>query len=86
MSETVNGPEHEGERYLRMLGLEHIADQPIAGSDLQGRDFLQICGEHALPILTGLERLDPDDPRFDAVRDMLRSSITQYIQPPSAES
>lgn len=74
--------EHEGEHYLRLLGLEHLADQEIstAGGTIQARDFLDVCGEHARPILTGFEAMDSDDPRYETTKEALRGLIGQYIQ------
>ena len=74
------GPEHEGDRYLALLGLEDMADQQIPGAPgKQVRDFLDICGDHARPLLAGLESLDPADPRYEPARATLRTFVTQYI-------
>ncbi len=77
-----NQQEHEGEKYLNLLGLGHVAEQPIPGRPgLQMRDFLEICGEHAGELLAGLESIGPEDPRFDPTRDALRGYISQFIEP-----
>ncbi|MFZ1360442.1 MAG: hypothetical protein WAS27_00190 [Candidatus Saccharimonadales bacterium] len=76
--------EHEGEKYLRLLGLEDIANEPIPGGTKQMRDFLDICGEHARPALVGLEMLDSDDPRRKEMCDALRTYVRQLLN--SAES
>lgn len=76
-------PEHEGERYLRMLGLEGLADREItteSGATIQARDFLKICGDHARPMLVGFEDMSPDNPKYEATRDALCSVIGQYVQ------
>jgi hypothetical protein len=75
-------PEHEGERYLHLLGLGHLADIEItAGSrTLPARDFLEICGKHARPMLIGFEAMDSNDPRYDAMRNVLRGLIGQYVE------
>jgi hypothetical protein len=73
--------EHEGERYLRMLGLEELVDQQIPGRSEKMRDFLDICGDHARPMLIGLEQLDPGDPRYNTARDALRDYIGQFVAP-----
>ena len=78
--------EHEGDKYLRLLGLEDLADHQIPGRPQQMRDFLDICGDHARPLLVGLESLDQDDPRFGPTRDALRNYITQFVEPPSLEN
>ncbi len=74
--------EHEGERYLRLLGLEHLADQEIPTADrtIQARNFLDICGEHARPMLVGFEAMSTDDPRYEATKNALRGVIGQYVQ------
>jgi len=73
--------EHEGEKYLKLLGLEHLADEPIPGRTEQVRDFLDICGDHARPLLVGLESLSPDDPRYNPTREALRGYISQFVTP-----
>jgi hypothetical protein len=81
--ETLGGneQEHEGEKYLRLLGLDHLADQPIPGRDMQVRDFLDIDGERerALPMLVGFESLGSDDPRKGQVRKILRDQVAQHL-------
>ena len=79
-------PEHEGERYLRLLGLGHLAGVEIVagGKTLPARDFLDICGEHALPILAGFETMSPDDPRYESTRAALQGVISQFVEPPPA--
>lgn len=74
-------PEHEGDKYLRLLGLEHLADEKIPGRTEQVRDFLDICGDHARPLLVGLECLSPEDPRFAPTRETLRTYISQFVTP-----
>jgi len=77
------GVEHEGERYLQMLGLEHFADREIAtsdGSSIPARDFLQICGEHARPVLVGFDAMSPNDPRYEATKNVLHEMIGRYIK------
>ncbi len=50
------------------------------------RDFLDICGEHARPMLVGLESLDPSDSRYEPTRNALRNYIAQFVQPESPEN
>ena len=74
--------EHEGEKFLGLLGLDHLADTQVVvagGSTIQVRDFLDVCGDHARPVLLGLETMDPEDPRFEPTRDALRGLISQYV-------
>lgn len=74
--------EHEGEKYLRLLGLEGLADEEIVTSrgTIKWRDFLDICGEHARPALAGLEAMDPQDPRYQQAIEGLRSGIRQFVE------
>lgn len=74
---------HEGERYLALLGfnLEDFAEREIvtAKGTIQARDFLDICGDHARPLLVGLESMGADDPRYEGTRNILRDVIAGYI-------
>jgi hypothetical protein len=74
--------EHEGEKYLRLLGLEDLAEREIAtaGGTIQARDFLDVCGEHARPLLVGFEAMSPDDPSYEATKDALQSLIGRYVE------
>lgn len=74
--------ETEGEKYLRLLGLDHLADKQIPGRQERVRDFLDICGEEARPTLIEFEYLSPDDPNYGIVRGVLRDRIAQYIEIP----
>lgn len=80
-NENPAAHDHEGERYLRLLGLAHLANETIPGRTEQVRDFLDICGDHARPLLVGLETLDPNDPRFALTRNALRGFISQFVKP-----
>ncbi len=73
--------EHEGDKYLRLLGLEHLADREITTADgtIQARDFLDVCGEHARPMLVGFETMSPDNPRYETTKNTLRGVIGQYV-------
>ena len=74
--------EHEGDKYLRLLGLDHLAYEQIPGKTQQVRDFLEICGDHARPMLMGFEGLSPEDPRYEPVRDALRTQVAQFLDIP----
>lgn len=82
MNEQLRKDEHEGERYLRLLDLEHLADRDIATASgtIQARDFLDVCGEHARPILVGFEAMSTDDPRYEATKNTLRGLIGKYVE------
>lgn len=81
-NEKPGEQEHEGERYLRLLGREHLADREVAtaGGTIQAKDFLDICGEHARLILVGFEAMNTDDPRYETTRKALRGLIDQYVE------
>jgi hypothetical protein len=77
--------EHEGDKYLRLLGLSHLADKEINAGDrtIEARDFLEVCGEHARPMLVGFETLSTDDPRYEPTREALRGFISQFVEKPA---
>lgn len=80
------GPvEHLGEKYLKLLDLYHMADREISTQHgtVHVRDFLSICGEHALPFLEALAQMDPKHPKFEPAKQALRSTILKYIEGPS---
>lgn len=71
--------EHEGDKYLRLLGLDHLAYEQIPGRPELVRDFLDVCGDDARPVLVGFESLRPEDPRYKPVRDALRTQVTRFL-------
>lgn len=79
--------EHEGEKYLDMLGLSHLAEVPIQAGDrtIQARDFLEICGDHARPMLVGFEHMNQSDPRYETTRNALRGLISKFVEPPATD-
>ena len=82
--ESGQEQEHEGEKYLRLVGLEHLADQPMGRKDsttIPARDFLDVCGDDARQLLVGLENTSPDDPDFAPTREAIRGYIQQHIIP-----
>ncbi len=75
--------EHEGDKFLSMLGLENIADKTFIGRDgerRQMREFLEVCGNHARPMLLGLEALGVDDPNYFENRAKLQSMILGFVE------
>ncbi len=81
-NERMPNNETEGERYLRMLGLGEFADddmQTADGTTKKVRDFLDVCGGHARPVLLGLETMDKNDPRYEETKQVLRNFIGNYI-------
>jgi hypothetical protein len=75
-------PVHEGEKFLGLLGLGHLAERKITTADgiRPAKDFLEICGEHARPLLVGFEAMSPDDPRYEPTKKALQGFIGQYIE------
>lgn len=74
--------ELEGEHFLRLLGLEELAGQEITlkdGRTLLARNFLDICGDYARPLLTGFEAMSLDDTRYEPTKEVLRGFIGQYV-------
>jgi len=80
--EQLSTFDHEGEKYLELLGIGHLADVQIPGRSERMRDFLDICGEHARPLLIGLDSLDRNDPRYVPTREALRDYITKFVEAP----
>jgi hypothetical protein len=75
------GPKNEGEYYLDLLEIGHLANQTIPSYGIPAKDFLDVCGEHARPMLVGLNSLDRDDPRFEKTRNALQGYIQQFLEP-----
>ncbi len=77
-------PEHEGEEYLRLIDFGQFADQTITrkdGTPMVVRDFLEDerCAKFARPAFIGLKSLSPDDPRYEPVRNTLRTQVAQLL-------
>jgi len=74
--------EHEGVHYLRLLGLEHLADREVAGKNgrFLAKDFLDVCGQHARPVLVGFEDMSSDDPEYESTKDFLTHYIGQILE------
>lgn len=78
-------PETEGEKYLSLLGLSHLADRDARTKDgriFKARDFLDICGARARPMLIGFESMSPDDPKYEPTLKGLQGVVTEYIENP----
>lgn len=86
MGESLKEPEHEGEQFLGLLGLLHLADEQMQTSNgpVAVRDFLDVCGDHARPYFEGFRKMDPSDPDYGSTRDLLRDVVGQYISDPDA--
>jgi hypothetical protein len=73
----------EGERWLELIGYEHLKGQPtgyaIDGQPVPVEQFDRLCGEHARPIFTALESLDPNDPSYDRYRGVARKAFEGYF-------
>ena len=70
----------EGERYLNLLGLSDVADHAIPGyPQLQMRDFLEICGDHARPAFFHLEGLDPTSDEYSALQNAMKELVSNIV-------
>lgn len=60
----VEAQQSQGDKYLELLGLSDRADETVVvqGETIAVRDFMDICGEQAGPILDEIAELDPADP------------------------
>ena len=74
--------EHEGDRLFRQLGLEDMAHQEIVTENgtIQARDFLDVCGEHARPVIKAFDRMSVDDPRYKPLKNALKRVVLKAIQ------
>jgi len=70
---------NEGERYLTMIGFGQYAETEIETKKhgkILARDFLTICGGHAITSLMGYEKWVKDnDPRAAIGRAHLRAAV-----------
>ena len=75
--------EHEGERYLNLIGRGHFADRDIVmrGVHRKARDFLEdkVCAAEARPAFAGLETLGPDDPLREDMIKALQETVAAYL-------
>lgn len=85
--ETAPAADAEGIKYLKMLGMGGLVGTPTTrigkdGQPLKAEQFLEICGEHALPSLIGLEasiNAQPNNPANDSLRKALRANIAPHL-------
>lgn len=77
------GEKLEGERWLELIGYGHLKGQStgyqIDGQPIPAEQFDKLCGEHARPIFTALERLDPNDPRYERFMGVARKAFEGYF-------
>lgn len=83
--EHFNSPEKpDGERWLDLLGLGHLRGLPtgyaINGVPVMAENFDQLCGEHARPILTAIENMDPNDPRYIPSIELAKKVLGRYFK------
>lgn len=73
----------EGERWLELIGYGHLKGHPtgyaIDGQPVPAEQFDKLCGEHARPIFSALERLDPSDPRYEQFMVVARKAFEGYL-------
>jgi len=84
--ETGKPVNPEAMKYLEMLDLTDFADfaipdNPGKWEGLKLRDFLEICGDHAINMLRGLAATDPNSAEFEMGKTMVQGRIAEYIQP-----
>lgn len=71
----------EGEMFLELLGLEKRAGELIPGQNGKTLvEFLDICGEHARPWLTGLAALPKDHPDYNLLRNACLEQIKEFLK------
>jgi hypothetical protein len=82
MERQPNRAEHEGDKYLEMLGLSSISDRRIKTEQgfISARDFLDICGDTARLTLVGLEKIGPHDPRYGESIEAIRTHVLKSLQ------
>lgn len=77
----------EGVRWLEIIGYGHLQGQEtgyeLDGQPVLAEQFDRLCGEHARPIFTALERLSPDDPRYDRFLGVARKAFEGYFFGPA---
>ena len=82
-----NAPQEkpEGERWLELIGYGHLKGQPtgytLEGQPVPAEQFDRLCAEHARPIFSALEHLDPADPRYEQFRGVARKAFEGYFGP-----
>lgn len=86
MSEKVNETSdlaQQGAEYLTLLGYEDRIDVPVTVGEVTvtGKDFLQFCGEHAIPVFTAFKELTPGSPEYIAARKGLISMVEIFMTP-----
>jgi hypothetical protein len=83
--ETSPQEKPEGERWLELIGYGHLKGQPtryvLEGEPVPAEQFDRLCGEHARPIFTALESLDPADPRYDTFMGVARKAFEGHFGP-----
>lgn len=76
----------DGERWLELIGYGHLKGQPtgfaIDGQPIPAEQFDRLCGEHARPIFSALERLDKTNPRYDQFISVARKAFEGYFGSP----
>ena len=75
-----------GMKFLDIIGLTHLADVEMVreqdAEPMLWRDFMGICAEHAIPVLKGLEKMNPTDPRrAEAIKTIIEMYVTPYLNP-----
>lgn len=73
----------EGARWLELIGYGHLKGRStgyeVDGRPVPAEEFDKLCGEHARPIFAALERLSPDDPRYEQFMSIARKAFEGYF-------
>lgn len=67
----------DGAYWLRALGADELLGQTVNG--IPAEDFLDVCGEHARPLLEGWAAMDPKDPLYDQFKNLLLNKIHEQL-------
>ncbi len=75
-----------GERWLELIGYGHLKGLPtghaIEGIPVPVEEFDRLCGDHAAPIFTALEGLDPNHPKYNMYIAVARKAFDGFFEPP----
>ncbi|HET6863766.1 MAG TPA: hypothetical protein VFH37_01005 [Candidatus Saccharimonadales bacterium] len=77
----------EGERWLELLGEEHLIGSLIPyydedGRQLRAEEFPKLDREQVKPIFDHIESLAPDDPKRKELIDASRQVLRYYLNKP----
>ena len=79
INKTEREPVNMGMHYLELLELGHLANHIMPKSGKPLSDFLDVCGDHAMDYLVGLDATERDDPDFETTRAMLQNYVQVHL-------